>query len=69
MSRHVVPQTLKWRQHHNRKRLLPDANVNDYDIVLTTYHTISAEWRNVDGHHKSILFTTRWQRIILDEGM
>lgn len=38
-------------------------------LVLTTYHTVSTEWRNGNGADTSILFKTRWKRIILDEGI
>lgn len=34
-------------------------------IVLTTYHTVSAEWKN----GSSLLFRTKWKRIVLDEGL
>ena len=37
-------------------------------IVLTTYHTMSAEWRNNKIVENSTLFKRRWKRVILDEG-
>lgn len=38
-------------------------------LILTTYHTVSAEWRNGTGSEDSVLFQTCWRRIILDEGL
>ncbi len=38
------------------------------NIVLTTYHTVSAEWRSGSKSDQSILFSTNWKRIVLDEG-
>lgn len=48
-----------------------NANLQDYDIVVTTYTTVALEWKS----HKappsqtcsSLLFSTFWHRIILDE--
>ncbi|KAF7348601.1 DNA repair protein RAD5 [Mycena venus] len=61
---------LKVVQYHDSKRgkvaaLLPDANV-----VLTTYGVVCSEHSNInpeDGTRLSVLFRTKWWRIILDE--
>ena len=37
-------------------------------VVLTTYHTVSAEWRSQNAEGTSVLFSVKWNRIILDEG-
>ncbi|OMO99052.1 SNF2-related protein [Corchorus capsularis] len=37
----------------------------DYDIVITTFSRLSAEW---DPHKRSALMQVHWLRIILDEG-
>ena len=65
---HVADGGLKCRRHHGQTKL---ANANELDnvkIVLTTYHTVSAEWRLDRFAGSSILFQVRWARIILDEG-
>ncbi|KAI4593875.1 hypothetical protein KJ359_008918 [Pestalotiopsis sp. 9143b] len=36
-------------------------------MVLTTYHTVSAEWKQHAGASDSTLFSVRWRRIVLDE--
>jgi hypothetical protein len=65
---HLVPPGLPWRTHHGKTRLPTVEELRDTAIVLTTYHTVSAEWRNGSGPQSSILFMTRWRRIVLDEG-
>ncbi|PHH86850.1 hypothetical protein CDD83_9675 [Cordyceps sp. RAO-2017] len=67
LATHVVPQTLLWRLHHGKCRLSDISELEDSKLVLTTYHTVSAEWRNGTGLESSILFTTRWRRVVLDE--
>ena len=46
-------------------------NLQNYDIVLTTYNTVALEWKNCKAKGSqttsSPLFNTFWHRIILDE--
>ncbi|KUJ07728.1 uncharacterized protein LY89DRAFT_351881 [Mollisia scopiformis] len=49
--------------HHGRDRAVEHAALADYDIVLTTYHTIAAE--ALDPHPP--LNRIKWFRIVLDE--
>ena len=68
LGRHVIEGGLKCRRHHGKMRL---ADINELDavnVVLTTYHTVSAEWKAGNDAGRSILFSARWRRIILDEG-
>ncbi|RFU28304.1 hypothetical protein B7463_g8046, partial [Scytalidium lignicola] len=67
LTEHVFPNSLPWRRHHAKSRLSDPSELEDVIIVLTTYHTVSAEWRNGSGVNSSILFKTRWKRVILDE--
>lgn len=66
--RHVVPGRLTWSRHHGKTRLLDIFGLTKFDLVLTTYHTISTEWRYGKQVDQSIIFSTRWKRLILDEG-
>jgi SNF2 family DNA or RNA helicase len=59
---------LTWGCHHGKSRLTTISELDGYDLVLTTYHTVSAEWRSGNQAEKSILFSTQWKRVILDEG-
>jgi SWI/SNF-related matrix-associated actin-dependent regulator of chromatin subfamily A3 len=48
-----------------------NANLQDYDIVVTTYTTVALEWKNhkapLSQTSSSLLFSIFWHRIILDE--
>ncbi|CEJ82945.1 hypothetical protein VHEMI02983 [[Torrubiella] hemipterigena] len=65
---HVVPGELSFHRHHGKTRLNDISEIRQFNIVLTTYHTVSAEWKAANGGlEKSPLFSVRWRRIILDE--
>lgn len=63
-----MKDTIKFRVHHGKSKIIRNADVDAFDIVLTTYQTVSAEWKEGSDEKKSILFSRRWNRIILDEG-
>ncbi|RYP72554.1 hypothetical protein DL769_004428 [Monosporascus sp. CRB-8-3] len=50
LEQHVVKLKMKWIRHHNKSRLSNATKLNDFDIVLTTYHTVSADWKNGIAH-------------------
>lgn len=55
-------------KHHGRSRRLVAASGADAsDIVLTTYQTVESEYRQTKAK-KGVLFSTHWDRIVLDEG-
>ncbi|KAI8947469.1 SNF2 family N-terminal domain-containing protein [Xylaria longipes] len=64
---HVFKGRLKWCRHHNKSRITSFDNISSQHIVLTTYHTVSAEWKEYTNARPSPLFCVRWRRIILDE--
>ncbi|UKZ83456.1 hypothetical protein TrVFT333_011265 [Trichoderma virens FT-333] len=64
---HVTPGSLTWCRHHGKTKLTETMSYKATSIVLTTYHTVSAEWKSHGEHTPSILFSTRWRRVILDE--
>ncbi|RYP64438.1 hypothetical protein DL771_008754 [Monosporascus sp. 5C6A] len=66
ISEHVFPGGLKLVRHHAKSRLTRLEDVLSVDVVLTTYHTVSAEWDERDPS-SSLLFSVSWKRIILDE--
>ncbi|KAK2038227.1 hypothetical protein LZ31DRAFT_130780 [Colletotrichum somersetense] len=67
LTKHAEPGRLPWRLHHGKTRQKQAAELQNTMILLTTYHTVSTEWRAGGGRASSILFTTRWRRVILDE--
>ena len=44
------------------------SEVENFNLVLTTFHTVSAEWKNDRSSTDSVIFSTHWRRVILDEG-
>lgn len=59
---------MKFRVHHGKSKIAHIAEVDVFNIVLTTYQTVSAEWKEGLGERESTLFSKHWNRIILDEG-
>ena len=56
------------RRHHGKERLSVIEKIDEANIILTTYHTVSAEWKKRKASGGSVLFSVCWKRIILDEG-
>ena len=69
MTRHVLQGGLTWRRHYRKDKLTEADNIAGYDIVISTYNTVSADWGGGQKAAGSVLFTTTWKRIILDEGL
>ncbi|KAF5675817.1 alpha-1,6-mannosyltransferase subunit [Fusarium heterosporum] len=67
LADHVVMGSLTCRRHHREGRLTFSKELATSNIVLTTYHTVSAEWSPSGKAKSSILYSVRWRRIILDE--
>ncbi|KAI0466179.1 SNF2 family N-terminal domain-containing protein [Xylaria cf. heliscus] len=67
LAHHVVQGQLTWRRHHGKSRLADSIETQSVNIVLTTYHTVSTEWKSESKLDQSILFSTHWKRVVLDE--
>ncbi|KAK4441885.1 SNF2 family N-terminal domain-containing protein [Podospora aff. communis PSN243] len=67
LSWHVKPGEMRVRRHYQKERILNQQDVCGYDIVLTTYHTIMADWAGGKEFEDKLIFATTWRRIILDE--
>ena len=65
--RHVDGR-LNYRRNHGKARLLHARELQEVNLVLTTYHTVAAEWKSKTSDNVSVLFSVHWHRIILDEG-
>lgn len=66
LSDHVRANTMRHCRHHGKDRINSPDDITDVNIVLTTYHTLSADWKAADATRRMI-FSIRWRRIILDE--
>ncbi|KIW17867.1 hypothetical protein PV08_05062 [Exophiala spinifera] len=62
LSTHLHPGRMRWTKHHGNHRLSQLSQINNFDVILTTYNTVASEAKT-----SSILFQARWRRIILDE--
>ncbi|KAK2060825.1 hypothetical protein LY76DRAFT_568195 [Colletotrichum caudatum] len=68
LSDHVSNGGLEYRRHHGKSRLNShEVSRDGVNVVLTTYHMVSTEWKAGHGTQTSPLFTVRWRRIVLDE--
>ena len=65
ISRVEEANKLRVLVYHGATRVKASNPLNDYDVVVTTYGTLSAEYSN--NISKSGLFSVHWCRIILDE--
>jgi hypothetical protein len=59
---------MKFRRHYQKDRIVDYRDLEGYDIILTTYHTIMADWTGGNAFEDKPIFATKWRRIILDEG-
>ena len=62
-SRHLN-ETLKTVKYHGQKRETQLAVIEDSDIVITTYHTLAADFAAKASRLNEIV----WFRVVLDEG-
>lgn len=62
---HIKRNKLKFYVHHGPKRVQDVTELHKYDVVISCYPTLSAEWRR-SGSMKP-MFDANWFRIVLDE--
>ncbi|KXJ88105.1 SNF2 family N-terminal domain-domain-containing protein [Microdochium bolleyi] len=67
IKQHVKSGCINIHIHHGKTRLEEYTTLKRGDIVLTTFHTVSADWKPTNSSHESFIFSLRWRRIILDE--
>ncbi|KAF2493310.1 hypothetical protein BU16DRAFT_563473 [Lophium mytilinum] len=66
-QRHCKQGLLVVRRHHSTKRLNNILQLQRPNVVITTYQTIESEWRKGMNSEQSLIFSTRWKRLVLDE--
>ncbi|KAK4113157.1 hypothetical protein N656DRAFT_797686 [Canariomyces notabilis] len=67
LTEHLFPHSLNWCRHHGKSRLVDLSQLHSTRLILTTYHTVAMEWKNKAKNDASLLFKTRWRRVVLDE--
>jgi hypothetical protein len=66
---HVRRGGLICKRHHGKTRIQDVEDLESVDVVLTTYHTLTSEWRRHSPSSPMAIFTLGWYRVVLDEGM
>ncbi|KAH9860477.1 hypothetical protein J1614_011808 [Plenodomus biglobosus] len=57
--------------HGQRKQSIDPQQIEKYDVVISTYESVSSEWysqKSPTVPRKSGPFSVKWRRVILDEG-
>ncbi|KAI0971986.1 SNF2 family N-terminal domain-containing protein [Xylaria arbuscula] len=67
LAEHVFHNRFNWCRHHGKNRIGSFDELYSQNIILTTYHTVSAEWKAYNNNQTSLLFSVEWKRVILDE--
>ena len=71
-SSHVHANAIHWTVFHGNNRTKRTRDLGAYDIVLTTYHTVLAEWKkgtSAGVRNRRPIHRFSWYRIVLDEGI
>ncbi|KAI3323069.1 hypothetical protein HD806DRAFT_535561 [Xylariaceae sp. AK1471] len=63
IEKHVAPGTLSCYKYHGPSRKLPSSTPLPYDVVLSTYGTLAADFSRGGG----VLSCFHWYRVVLDE--
>ncbi|KAM0314130.1 hypothetical protein ACHAO8_004916 [Botrytis cinerea] len=64
---HLVPRALACYIYHGHNKKSIDF-LRQFDVVITTYHTIAAIWKHHSAHQDDeSLYSLTWHRIVLDE--
>ena len=63
-ERHLHLGTITFYKYHGPGRKIPLPRLLQFDVVITTYATVAAEF----CRGQSILDRVEWYRLVLDEG-
>ncbi|KAK4993861.1 hypothetical protein LTR50_000074 [Elasticomyces elasticus] len=66
LERHLVPGRLKWQKYYGGSRTRIGPQLGEWDIILTTYHTLVAESKKTVASPQPV-FDMHWRRVVLDE--
>jgi SWI/SNF-related matrix-associated actin-dependent regulator of chromatin subfamily A3 len=64
ISMHITPDSLNFLRYHGPKRETDVSRIAGFDVVLTTYGTLTAEF----CRGTNLLHGINWFRVVLDEG-
>ncbi|KAH7072928.1 SNF2 family N-terminal domain-containing protein [Paraphoma chrysanthemicola] len=73
IAKHIKPEhalrVMFW--HGARKQPITPSQIENYDVVISTYDSVSSEWysqKSTNLPRKSGVYSVKWRRVILDEG-
>jgi SWI/SNF-related matrix-associated actin-dependent regulator of chromatin subfamily A3 len=64
VSRHIIRGALRYCKYHGQERPKDSSDLVQYDVVLTTYGTVVADF----SRSRNVLERINWYRMIVDEG-
>ncbi|KAH6850549.1 SNF2 family N-terminal domain-containing protein [Chaetomium sp. MPI-CAGE-AT-0009] len=67
IERHLKAGALRFIVYHGSQRQKNAALLSNFDVVLTTYETVRAEYSQALGGTQGAIQAVSWNRIILDE--
>jgi SWI/SNF-related matrix-associated actin-dependent regulator of chromatin subfamily A3 len=67
IEKHTLPGALRIAKYHGHERVSTAGELLSYDIVLTTYGTVTTEHRRSYRGGREVLYFLRWFRVVLDE--
>jgi SWI/SNF-related matrix-associated actin-dependent regulator of chromatin subfamily A3 len=69
---HFRPSTIQVCSYYGTRRHQFVQQAHTFDIVITSYNTVAMEWKSHKSvrarESRSLLFSSHWHRIVLDEG-
>jgi SWI/SNF-related matrix-associated actin-dependent regulator of chromatin subfamily A3 len=67
IEKHTLPGALRIAKYHGHDRVTTARELLSFDIVLTTYGTVTTEHRRSYRGGREVLYFLRWFRVVLDE--
>lgn len=67
--RHTQPSSLRVTRYHGHDRAKHFSELLSFDVVLTTYGTVTKDFNKIYRGGREALFYVRWFRLVLDEGL
>lgn len=67
IEKQTFPGALRIAKYHGHDRVMTAAKLLSYDIVLTTYGTVTTEHRRSYRGGREVLYFLHWFRVVLDE--
>lgn len=67
VAKHTQQNSVKITRYHGQGRVKHFASLRDFDIVLTTYGTLTKELSKLWVQSRDVIYHLKWFRVVLDE--